>query len=163
MPKVTVWPVEKVLEVEAGSKLMTVLKEGGFYIKSSCGGCASCSDCVVVIKRGEDNLSRPEFPELRLLGNVFHITKERLSCQTTVNGDVIVDIARHLKNADQIKAEEMNNKKHKDQVLKVKKKDQVEKDRVQKEIQRQQERKESIEKKDKFAGLKRPKPFKTDD
>ena len=30
-----------------------------------------------------------------MLGNVFHITKERLSCQTKVTGDAVIDISAH--------------------------------------------------------------------
>jgi hypothetical protein len=43
------------------------------------------------------NLAPQTFEELRLLGNVFHITKERLSCQTKIKGDVTIDISAHEK------------------------------------------------------------------
>ena len=54
------------------------------YIKSSCGGVASCTDCRIKVIAGEDSLTTPPFEEVQLLGNVFHITKERLSCQAKI-------------------------------------------------------------------------------
>lgn len=42
-------------------------------------------------------MNPPGFDEIRLLGNVFHITKERLSCQVRVTGSVTIDISAHEK------------------------------------------------------------------
>lgn len=96
--KVTLWPSGEVLELNGEENLLQQLKKAGKKIKSSCGGCATCGDCVLVVKSGEMNLSPQSFEELRLLGNVFHITKERLSCQTKITGDVTLDISGHEKN-----------------------------------------------------------------
>lgn len=96
--KVTLWPSGEVLELNSDETLLSQLKSAGKKIKSSCGGCATCSDCVVIVKSGEMNLTSQTFEELRLLGNVFHITKERLSCQTKITGDVTLDISAHEKN-----------------------------------------------------------------
>ncbi|MGE3610212.1 MAG: 2Fe-2S iron-sulfur cluster-binding protein [Bacteriovoracaceae bacterium] len=96
--KCTLWPSGEVLELNGEETLLGQLKKSGKKIKSSCGGCATCGDCVIVVKSGEMNLSPQSFEELRLLGNVFHITKERLSCQTKVTGDVTIDISGHEKN-----------------------------------------------------------------
>jgi ferredoxin, 2Fe-2S len=107
MPKLTLWPSGEVLEVNSEENLFTQLKKAGKTIKSSCGGCASCSDCVIVVKSGEDALNPSGFEELRLLGNVFHITKERLSCQLKISGDVTIDISAHEKKSKkQIQAPE---------------------------------------------------------
>ena len=96
--KCTLWPSGEVLNLSGEDTLLNQLKKAGKKIKSSCGGCATCSDCTVIIKSGELNLSPQTFEELRLLGNVFHITKERLSCQTKLTGDVTIDISAHEKN-----------------------------------------------------------------
>ncbi len=96
--KCTLWPSGEVVELNSEDTLLNQLKKAGKKIKSSCGGCATCSDCMIVVKSGEDNLTPQTFEELRLLGNVFHITKERLSCQTKVTGDVTIDISGHEKN-----------------------------------------------------------------
>lgn len=96
--KVTLWPSGEILELSGEDTLLNQLKKAGKKIKSSCGGCATCSDCMIVVKSGEMNLTPQTFEELRLLGNVFHITKERLSCQTKITGEVTLDITAHEKN-----------------------------------------------------------------
>ena len=95
--KCTLWPSGEILELKGEKSLLLELKEAGKKIKSSCGGCATCSDCSIIVKTGETHLTAQTFEELRLLGNVFHITKERLSCQTKVTGDVTLDISAHEK------------------------------------------------------------------
>jgi ferredoxin, 2Fe-2S len=95
--KCTLWPSGEVLTLSGEDTLLNQLKKAGKKIKSSCGGCATCTDCMIVVKSGEDNLTPQTFEELRLLGNVFHITKERLSCQTKIKGDVTLDISAHEK------------------------------------------------------------------
>jgi len=102
--KVTLRPTGEVVEVEEGKNLLTALREQNIYVKSSCGGHATCSDCIIKIVSGEDNLTPPPFNELKLLGNVFHITKERLACQTCVTGgDITIDISKHDKASDEVK------------------------------------------------------------
>jgi 2Fe-2S ferredoxin len=95
--KCTFWPSGEVIELAGEESLLIELKKAGKSIKSSCGGCASCSDCIVVVKSGEDQLTPPPFEEIRLLGNVFHITRERLSCQTKIKGPITLDISHHEK------------------------------------------------------------------
>ena len=103
--KLTLWPSGEVVDLNGEETLLKQLKGFGKKIKSSCGGCASCSDCVIVVKSGELNLTPQTFEEVRLLGNVFHITKERLSCQTKVTGDVTLDITAHDKSTTSTKTE----------------------------------------------------------
>ncbi len=101
--KVTLKPEGRVVEIEEGKNLLEALRATDTYIKSSCGGHATCTDCIIKIVSGEDNLTPPPFEELKLLGNVFHITKERLACQTCVTGDVTIDITKHDKATDEEK------------------------------------------------------------
>ena len=101
--KVTLKPEGIVVEVEEGRNLLIALREQNTYIKSSCGGHATCSDCIIKVVSGEDYLTPPPFNELKLLGNVFHITKERLACQTCITGDVTIDISKHDKASDEAK------------------------------------------------------------
>ncbi|HLW57769.1 MAG TPA: 2Fe-2S iron-sulfur cluster-binding protein [Bacteriovoracaceae bacterium] len=165
--KVTLLPSGEVLDFNGEDSLLSQLKASGKKIKSSCGGCATCSDCIIVVKEGEENLTPQNFEELRLLGNVFHITKERLSCQTRLTGDVTIDISAHEKNTFTGK-----NESFKPQV-RLKKKEEVEK--IQKEREEKAPRgkgdtwfkhweKEGTEasgpKVKKLGGNKRPKPFK---
>ena len=93
---VTIWPAGKVVNMNDKGTLLAQLKSSGYGIKSSCGGCASCGDCKVVVTAGDENLNEPSFEEKQLIGNVFHITKERLACQTNITGPVTIDITAHL-------------------------------------------------------------------
>ena len=122
--KVTLWPTGETLELNGEETLLNQLKKAGKKIKSSCGGCATCTDCMIVVKSGEMNLTPQTFEELRLLGNVFHITKERLSCQTKVTGDVTLDISAHEKNTFTGKGEKQGPKST---TTILKKKEEVEK------------------------------------
>lgn len=58
----------------------------GVQIPSTCGGVGSCGLCKVRVTAGAEFLSDPTEVEISKLGNVFFITKERLSCQTRVSG-----------------------------------------------------------------------------
>jgi ferredoxin len=95
MHKVTLWPSGSVVEMNEKDSVFEQLKEAGIPVKSTCAGFASCGQCKVVITSGGENLNEPSFEEKQLIGNVFHITKERLSCQTFVKGAVTVDISAH--------------------------------------------------------------------
>lgn len=130
--------------------LFTQLKAAGINVKSTCGGCASCGQCVVVIKEGQSNLQQINFEEKQLLGNVFHITKERLSCQTFLTGDVTIDISAHLKTAEKKAKVVRRTKEEADQVVEDRK-------------QKAKEKRESRPKR--LGGGKKPKAFsfKTDE
>ena len=97
MYKIKIQPQEKEIYVQEGTNLREALIHNGFEIKSPCGGVASCASCIVIVKNGEENLSEISFEEQQLLGNVFHLTKERLCCQARVNGDIEIDITAHVK------------------------------------------------------------------
>ena len=164
-------------DVDQDKDILTLLKEAEIYAKSSCGGHASCGDCVIKISSGEDNLSPPPFEEIKLLGNVFHITKERLACQTKISGDVTIDLSAHNQAIDE---ERLRNKSPKKKPVKVRKSEDVSKmyeerkqesseKHMQKEIQEESyykhwEKKEDSEGKPvrkKLDGGKRPRPFVT--
>ena len=135
---VTLWPTGQVVEVDEKRSLFEQLKAAGVPVKSSCGGCATCALCIVQVKSGAENLNDITFEEKQLLGNVFHITQERLSCQTYVKGPVTVDISNHL---------ETSAKKNKSVVRRT---------RVEVE---QKKNEPAPERKPKEGGFKRPKKF----
>jgi ferredoxin len=95
MKKIVLLPAQITVEVNGSDTLLRELKSAGVAIKSSCGGHATCADCVVKVVRGEENLTSAPFEELRLLGNVFHLTRERLACQMKACGEVVLDISGH--------------------------------------------------------------------
>lgn len=177
--KVTLKPSGEVVEVEEGKNLLVALREQNIYIKSSCGGHASCTDCIIKIVSGEDYITPPPFEELKLLGNVFHITKERLACQTCLTGDVTIDIGKHDLATDEAKLKnKTSNFSKKKQVTRVRKEADVKTLRSERATERAAEDAEKKIKMDnwdkhwdksqdantpkKLAGGKRPRFFDTD-
>lgn len=78
-------------EAEAGEKLTQVAYRAGVLITQTCGGKAACTDCRVLVKEGVDDGFEPATEaEVRQLGNVFFITRERLACQSIVKGNSTV-------------------------------------------------------------------------
>ncbi|MDA8793488.1 (2Fe-2S)-binding protein [Bacteriovoracaceae bacterium] len=82
-------PEEIINEVDLTDKetLLQAIKKAGVHVASSCGGVASCSECVIKVHAGAENLNEVDFAEKKLIGNVFFITKERLSCQAQCTKD----------------------------------------------------------------------------
>lgn len=160
MSKVIIRPSGESVEINKDQTLLECLRENNIYIKSTCGGVASCSDCIVKIVSGEDNISSPPFDELQLLGNVFHITKERMACQCRVlEGDITIDISAHDKNKDQ---QRLRNKTTSFSAkTRVRKKDDVAtmyEERAAKVEEKKANRPPANEKE---GGLRRPKTIKT--
>ncbi len=178
--KVTCRPEGNVVEIEEGKNLLMALREAGTYVKSSCGGHATCTDCIIKIVSGEDNLTPPPFEELKLLGNVFHITKERLACQTCITGNITIDISKHDKAADEARLQnKTSNYSKKKQVSTIVRKEsdkeKIKSEQLAEEAKFEDEQKAKSEtwknhwekNKDasapkKLAGGKRPKYFNTD-
>lgn len=177
--KVTLKPSGEVVEIAEGKNLLEALREQNCYIKSSCGGHATCSDCTIKIVSGEDYITPPPFAELKLLGNVFHITKERLACQTCLTGDVTIDISRHDKALDEAKLKnKTSNFAKKKQITKIRKEPDIQKIKTERADDRALEETAKLAKEEtwkkhweknqdsdapkKLAGGKRPKFFDTD-
>ena len=96
MPIVTLFPDKKKIEVNDKKFLLEQLTKQDIVLNSSCGGFGTCGDCKIKILKGYDHCSAPSYEEIKLLGNVFHITQERLSCQLKISGDVEIDISAHV-------------------------------------------------------------------
>ncbi len=80
---------------EEGELLMQVAYRAGIILQTTCGGKASCLDCKVRVTEGlESGFEKAGLDEVRALGNVFHITRERLACQALVKGDSAVHVAK---------------------------------------------------------------------
>jgi 2Fe-2S ferredoxin len=95
MARVTFQPSGVVATAAAGETLFEIGRRNGVPISTSCVGKASCGLCRVVILDGEKHLTLLGPLELRHLGNVYFITKRRLSCQarlTTDDADVTVEV-----------------------------------------------------------------------
>ena len=83
--KLLIQNTNQTIDVSEGESLLDALRRNSIDIRSSCGGFASCSDCVVKIIGEFNGINSVNFDEKKLLGNVFHITKERLACQVIPN------------------------------------------------------------------------------
>ena len=78
---VTFQPSGVVAAARPGESLFEIGKRVGVRISTSCNGKASCGLCRVRILDGEEGLTALGPLETRHLGNVYFITKQRLSCQ----------------------------------------------------------------------------------
>ena len=158
MPKLTVQPQNLTFDIPTDENVMDFLRTKELYVRSSCGGNGSCSDCLIKITKGEDNVNSPSFEELQLIGNVFHITKERLSCQTKLTGDVEVDISSHdLKTHQEQSRKKMSHRTRAG--IKVRKKAEVEQVMKDRQEMIEAKREERDAKAGQKGGLSRPKPF----
>lgn len=84
---------DKILDANKGDNLYQVLTFNNISVRSSCGGIGACGDCMVKIING-DNLNSFTATESHYLGNVYHMTKERLSCQCIIDGDVEIELIK---------------------------------------------------------------------
>jgi len=79
------------IEVPVGANLMKSLLNAGLPVASSCGSEGVCAKCAIRVVEGMQNLSAPNETEL-FLKEKNHIRAEfRISCQTQVLGDIVVD------------------------------------------------------------------------
>jgi ferredoxin, 2Fe-2S len=99
MPRVTIANGGDPLVVECAEG--TTLFEAGAKlsagIETSCVGKGTCGLCRVKILAGAEHLTPYTEEERKHLGNVYHITKIRLSCRSRVSGDVTIEVVRRKK------------------------------------------------------------------
>jgi 2Fe-2S ferredoxin len=83
-----------VVECRDGESLFDAGARGRVPIETACVGKGTCGLCRVRVVSGAEHLSPYTDEELKHLGNVYFITKVRLSCRTRVSGgDVVVELA----------------------------------------------------------------------
>ena len=93
MASVTYLPSGVKLVCDDGESVFAVAKRVGLPITTACGAKATCGLCRVKVISGEGHLSPMNDAEKKHLGNVYFITRQRLSCQARVTGgDVVVEI-----------------------------------------------------------------------
>lgn len=92
MPTVRFLPSEVEVELKDGETLASAARRSEVPFASVCGGLGSCGGCRVRIVEGEEHLSEMGPTERGRLGNTFFITKERLACQTSCSGPLVVEI-----------------------------------------------------------------------
>jgi ferredoxin, 2Fe-2S len=93
VPSITYLPSGIRLHCDDGESIFGVARQAGLPITTACNAKATCGLCRVKIISGEVHLSPMNDAEKKHLGNVYFITKQRLSCQARVSGgDVVVQI-----------------------------------------------------------------------
>ncbi|MEK7357408.1 MAG: 2Fe-2S iron-sulfur cluster-binding protein [Bdellovibrionota bacterium] len=78
------------LNVADGVNLMQALLAGGLPVASSCKGDGVCAKCRIEIVDGHRNLSPQNEREVFLRERHEVPKNQRISCQTTVHGDITV-------------------------------------------------------------------------
>lgn len=91
MPKIEFVKPFPAIEVESGANLMRSLLNAGRPVATSCGGKGACTKCQIKVIKGKENLSLETNLErgLRKRDNIGD--DRRISCQTFVFGDIVVD------------------------------------------------------------------------
>jgi len=87
------------LTVEAlpGDSLFDAAAKVSAGVDTACVGKGTCGLCRVKILAGAEHLNPYTEEERKHLGNVYHITKVRLSCRCRPTGDVTIQIVRRRK------------------------------------------------------------------
>jgi ferredoxin len=94
MAKITFLPAGVTAEYGEGESLFEAGKRAGVAIETACVGKGTCGLCRVRIMAGEEALNSYTDEELKHLGNVYYLTKVRLSCRVVPSGgDVVVELA----------------------------------------------------------------------
>lgn len=97
MPRVTIQPLDIVIEADEGVTIMEAAHAQGYYWPTTCGGQGICTSCMCTINSGAENLDQIGRSETRTLTQEMSIDAEalkarglRLACQARVHGDVVV-------------------------------------------------------------------------
>lgn len=93
MPTITFMPAGVTIEVKPGTTVFQAAARAGVPIASQCGGKCACALCRVKVAEGAEVISPMRWEEEGHMGNAFFITRERLSCQLQVFGDVTIEVA----------------------------------------------------------------------
>jgi ferredoxin len=100
MPIVTIQSADaepRVVEVPAGTTLFDAGAKLAAGIDTACVGKGTCGLCRVKIVAGAEHLNAYTDEERKHLGNVYHLTKVRLSCRSVLQGDVTIEVIRKKK------------------------------------------------------------------
>jgi ferredoxin len=100
MPRVTIASAgaePTVVDVAEGTTLFEAGAKVAAGIDTACVGKGTCGLCRVKIVAGAEHLNPYTDEERKHLGNVYHLTKVRLSCRCRIAGDVAIEIVRKKK------------------------------------------------------------------
>ena len=77
------------VECQAGEPLFVIGQRAKIPIDTACVGKGTCGLCRVRVVDGESHLSEVSDVEIKHLGNVYYLTKVRLSCQAVITGGTV--------------------------------------------------------------------------
>jgi len=86
-----------IVEITPGGTLFEAGAKAQAGIETACVGKGTCGLCRVRIKAGAEHLNPYTDEETKHLGNVYHITKVRLSCRTRPTCDVTLEVVKKRK------------------------------------------------------------------
>ncbi len=84
MAAVTYQPSGTRVPCAPGDSVFEVARRAGVHVPTACAGQATCGLCRVKVLAGEEHLTAFNAAERKHLGNVYFITKLRLSCQARI-------------------------------------------------------------------------------
>lgn len=87
-------PAPLVVEALPGDSLFDAAAKVSAGVDTACVGKGTCGLCRVKILAGAEHLNPYTDEERKHLGNVYHLTKVRLSCRCRPTGDVTIEIVR---------------------------------------------------------------------
>lgn len=79
------------IDVDAGTNLMKALLDNNIPVASSCNGEGVCGKCKIRIVEGITHLSEENETEKFLKEKNMIASNIRISCQTTVLGNILID------------------------------------------------------------------------
>jgi 2Fe-2S ferredoxin len=95
MPKITLLPLDKVIEASEGETIMDAAWNEGLYWPTTCGGQGICTSCACTVDDGAENLDEMGRSERRTIASELgeataQSGRTRLACQARIHGDVTV-------------------------------------------------------------------------
>ncbi len=97
---------EKTITVPAGGKLLQTLSDADLFLASACGGGGTCAQCKCIVKEGGGAMLPTE---------ESHFTRRdaaegwRLSCQTAVKQDMVIEVPEEVFGVKQWECEVISN------------------------------------------------------
>lgn len=92
MNKVIFLPYNIDVDVASNENIFQAAKRVGVKVPTACNGVGNCGLCRVKIVSGEECLNKQTKAEINHLGNVYHINKKRLCCQSKFIKDGIITV-----------------------------------------------------------------------
>lgn len=90
MPTITFLPDQKSIDIRPAESILHASLRAGLLHAHACGGNAQCSTCRVWVLQGLEHCPPRNDKETRLADRLHFDPRLRLSCQTVVQGDVLL-------------------------------------------------------------------------